>query len=85
MPQKKHSIEERISGIIIKQLNVDKKLVTPQATFINDLGADSLDTVNIIMEFEDTFNINIPDKDAKKIETVGNAIDYIEEYTRKVC
>ncbi len=76
-------IEERIKGIIIKQLAVDKEFVTSQATFINDLGADSLDTVELIMEFEDAFKINIPDEDAEKMQTVGDAVDYIEEYTRK--
>lgn len=84
MPVKKQSvIDERIKEIIIKQLAVDKEFVTSQASFINDLGADSLDTVELIMEFEDAFKINIPDEDAKKMQTVGDVINYIEEYTRK--
>ena len=77
MPVKTQSIEERIKGIIIKQLVVDKELVTPQASFINDLEADSLGTAEFIMEFEDAFEIDIPDEDAVKMLTVGNAVDYI--------
>ena len=74
---KTQSIEERIKGIIIKQLVVGKELVTPQASFINDLGADSLDTAELIMEFEDAFEIDIPDEDAEKMLTVGDAAAYI--------
>lgn len=85
MPVKTQSIEERVKRIIIKQLVVDKELVTPQASFINDLGADSLDTAELIMEFEDAFEIDIPDEDAEKMLTVGDVAAYIKgAYTRKM-
>lgn len=78
------SIEDKLKGIIIKQLAVNKKLVTLESSFENDLGADSLDTVELVMEFEDVFNMNIPDEDAEKIQTVGDAVNYIKEHTQKV-
>ena len=71
-------IASRVKSIIIDKLGVDEKEVTPQASFTNDLGADSLDTVELIMEFEKEFNIAIPDEQAEKIGTVGDAIAYIE-------
>ena len=71
------SIEARVKSIIVDKLGVDEKEVTPEASFTNDLGADSLDTVELIMEFEKEFNIAIPDDQAEKISTVGQAIDYI--------
>lgn len=71
-------IENKIRAIIVDKLGVDAKEVTPQASFTNDLGADSLDTVELIMEFEKEFNIAIPDDQAEKISTVGEAIAYIE-------
>ena len=71
-------IAARVKKIIIDKLGVDESEVTPEATFTNDLGADSLDTVELIMEFEKEFNIAIPDDQAEKISTVGDAISYIE-------
>ena len=71
-------IATRVKAIIIDKLGVDEKEVTPEASFTNNLGADSLDTVELIMEFEKEFNIAIPDDQAEKIGTVGEAIAYIE-------
>ena len=69
----------RVKAIIADKLDVEETEVTPEASFTNDLGADSLDTVELIMEFEKEFNIQIPDDQAEKIQTVGHAIAYIEE------
>jgi acyl carrier protein len=71
-------ISNKVKSIIVDKLGVDEKEVTPAASFTNDLGADSLDTVELIMEFEKEFNIAIPDEQAEKISTVGDAIAYIE-------
>ena len=71
------SIEERVIKIVCDQLGQTPDKVNPETSFINDLGADSLDTVELVMEFEDEFEISIPDEDAEKIQTVGNAIEYI--------
>ena len=71
-------IESKVKAIIVDKLGVDEAEVVPTASFTNDLGADSLDTVELIMEFEKEFNINIPDDQAEKIATVGDAINYIE-------
>jgi len=71
-------IATRVKSIIVDKLGVDENEVTPEASFTNDLGADSLDTVELIMEFEKEFNIAIPDDQAEKIGTVGEAISYIE-------
>jgi acyl carrier protein len=71
-------IATRVKAIIVDKLGVDEKEVTPEASFTNDLGADSLDTVELIMEFEKEFNIAIPDDQAEKISTVGDAITYLE-------
>ncbi|MFI5141182.1 MAG: acyl carrier protein [Bacteroidia bacterium] len=71
-------IAKKVTSIIVDKLGVDEKEVTPTASFTNDLGADSLDTVELIMEFEKEFNIAIPDDQAEKIATVGDAIAYIE-------
>ncbi|MEW6469055.1 MAG: acyl carrier protein [Bacteroidota bacterium] len=71
-------IATRVKAIIVDKLGVEEKEVTPTASFTNDLGADSLDTVELIMEFEKEFNIAIPDDQAEKIQTVGEAISYIE-------
>jgi len=71
--------EEKVKEIITKQMGVKAEQITKETSFINDLGADSLDTVELIMEFEDAFDMNIPDEEAEKIRTVGDAIKYIEE------
>ena len=75
-------IATRINAIIVDKLGVDESEVTPAASFTNDLGADSLDTVELIMEFEKEFNIAIPDDQAENIGTVGDAITYIENNTK---
>jgi len=72
--------QERVVAIIVDKLGVDKEEVTLDASFTNDLGADSLDTVELIMEFEKEFNIAIPDDQAENIATVGEAVKYIEEH-----
>ena len=72
-------VEERVKEIIVEQLGVEENDVTPAAKFIEDLGADSLDTVELVMAFEEEFDIEIPDEDAEKITTVGDAIAYIKE------
>ncbi len=72
-------IASKVKAIIVDKLGVDESEVTPNASFTNDLGADSLDTVELIMDFEKAFNITIPDDAAEEISTVGDAIKYIEE------
>ena len=72
------SIEERVTNIICEQMGASRDKIHENTSFINDLGADSLDTVELVMEFEDEFDINIPDDAAEKIQTVGQAIEYIE-------
>jgi len=74
------TIEERVIEIVSEQMGVDKTQVARDTSFVNDLGADSLDTVELVMEFEDEFDISIPDQDAEKIQTVGQAIDYVEAH-----
>jgi len=74
------TIKERVAEIVAEQMGVDKAQVTGETSFVNDLGADSLDTVELVMEFEDEFDISIPDEDAEKIQTVGQAIDYVEAH-----
>ncbi len=71
-------VDEKVKEIISKQLGVNASEVTPEASFVEDLGADSLDTVELVMAFEETFNIEIPDEDAEKITKVKDAIDYIK-------
>lgn len=75
-------IADRVKAIIVDKLTVDENEVTPTAEFSKDLGADSLDTVELIMEFEKEFGITIPDEDAEKISTVGDAIAYIESHQK---
>jgi acyl carrier protein len=74
-------IETKVKEIIVNKLGVDDGQITPEASFTNDLGADSLDTVELVMEFEKAFNLQIPDEDAEKIGTVGDAINYIKSKT----
>ena len=77
--KRRSDTKSRVVAIIVDKLGVDEAEVTPEASFTNDLGADSLDTVELIMEFEKEFNMAIPDDQAEKIGTVGDAISYIEE------
>ena len=76
------TIADKVKGIIIEKLGVEPDEVVHEASFANDLGADSLDTVELIMEFEKEFNISIPDEAAEKIVTVGDAIDYLENNSK---
>ena len=73
------SIEEKVKDIIVEQLGVNPEQVTPQASFIEDLGADSLDIVELVMAFEEEFSVEVPDEDAEKLQTVGDVINYIKE------
>ena len=75
------SVEEKVKEIIVDQLGVDEKQVNQEASFIDDLGADSLDTVELVMALEEEFDVEIPDEDAEKIATVQNAVDYIKGQT----
>ena len=75
------SVEEKVKEIIVDQLGVDEKQVSSEASFIDDLGADSLDTVELVMALEEEFDIEIPDEEAEKIAKVQNAIDYIKSRT----
>jgi len=74
--------EDKVKQIIVEQLGVDEGEVTPNASFVDDLGADSLDTVELVMAFEEAFDIEIPDEDAEKIRTVKDAVDYIEKHSK---
>ena len=76
------SVEERVKQIIVEQLGVDEAEVTPTASFVDDLGADSLDTVELVMAFEEAFGIEIPDEDAEKIATVQDAVNYIDKHSQ---
>lgn len=76
------SIEERVQDLVVEQLGVSEDQVNPQASFIDDLGADSLDTVELVMAFEEEFGIDIPDEDAEKMSSVGDAIKYLEENSK---
>jgi acyl carrier protein len=76
------SVEDRVKEIIVEQLGVDQGQVVPTAKFVEDLGADSLDTVELVMALEESFEIQIPDEDAEKITTVSDAITYINEHTQ---
>lgn len=77
--KKPMAVEDRIRKIIAEQLGVEEDEVVPEASFVDDLGADSLDTVELVMAFEEAFDIEIPDEDAEKILTVGRALEYIKE------
>ena len=77
------SIEEKVKDIIVEQLGVTPEQVTPAASFIEDLGADSLDTVELVMAFEEEFNVEVPDEDAEKLQTVGDVNKYIEDKSSK--
>jgi acyl carrier protein len=72
-------IEQKVKDIIVEQLGVDAAAVKPEANFVNDLGADSLDTVELVMALEEAFDTEIPDEQAEKIQTVGQAVDYIKK------
>lgn len=76
----KSEIEQKVINIVAEQLGVDKAEISRETSFINDLNADSLDTVELVMEFEDQFELSIPDEEAEKIQTVGQAIDHIAEH-----
>jgi acyl carrier protein len=77
------SVADRVKKIIVEQLGVDASEVNPAAHFVNDLGADSLDTVELVMALEEEFDIEIPDEQAEKIQTVGQATDYITAHAKK--
>lgn len=72
------SVEQKVKEIVVQQLGVNEDQVLPEASFLEDLGADSLDTVELVMAFEEEFGVEIPDDDAEKITTVGQAVDYIK-------
>ena len=76
------SLNEKVTNIIVDKLSVDESRVVPQASFLDDLGADSLDTVELIMEFEEEFDLEIPDEDAEKITTVGAAFEYVNNHAK---
>ena len=76
-------VEARVKEIIVEQLGVDASEVNPQASFVNDLGADSLDTVELVMALEEEFDVEIPDEEAEKIQSVGQAVDYIKAHIKK--
>jgi acyl carrier protein len=76
-------IEEKVKDIIVEQLGVNPEQVTPQASFIEDLGADSLDIVELVMAFEEEFSVEVPDEDAEKLQTVGDVINYIKQRAKQ--
>jgi acyl carrier protein len=73
------NLEDRVAGIIVEQLGATKEEIVPEASFIDDLGADSLDIVELVMAMEETFDIEIPDDDAEKIQTIGDAVSYLKD------
>ncbi|HEY7461973.1 MAG TPA: acyl carrier protein [Gemmatimonadota bacterium] len=77
------SVEAKVKEIIVENLGVDAEKVTPEASFVEDLGADSLDTVELVMAFEEEFDVEIPDEDAEKMRTVGEAISYLKNKAEK--
>jgi acyl carrier protein len=76
-------IEQKVKDIIINELGVEAEKVTPEASFVEDLGADSLDTVELVMAFEEEFGMEIPDEEAEKLQTVGDAITYIQGHAQQ--
>jgi len=76
------SLNEKVTNIIVDKLSVEESRVVPEASFLDDLGADSLDTVELIMEFEEEFDLEIPDEDAEKITTVGAALEYLNNHAK---
>ena len=78
------SVEEKVHQIVIEQRGVEPSEVTPEASFVVDLGADSLDRVELVMAFEESFGLEIPDEDAEKIVTVQDAIEYIQRYAKSI-
>ena len=76
------SVEQKVKQIIVEQLGVDEAQVDPTASFVDDLGADSLDIVELVMAFEEAFGIEVPDEDAEKMTTVKDAVDYIEKHAK---
>jgi len=76
------SVEERVKQIIVEQLGVDEAEVTPTASFVDDLGADALDQVELVMAFEEAFGIEVPDEDAEKMTTVKDAVEYIDKHSK---
>lgn len=77
------NVEEKVKGIIVEQLNVDADAVKTEATFIEDLGADSLDIVELVMTMEEEFDLEIPDEDAEKIKTVGDVVTYVKAHSKE--
>ena len=77
------AVDEKVKQIVVEQLGVEESEVTPKASFVDDLGADSLDQVELVMAFEEAFGIEIPDEDAEKIATVKDAVDYIQKHGKK--
>ena len=77
-----NDVEQKVKDIIVEQLGVDPSQVKPEASFVNDLGADSLDTVELVITFEEAFDINVPDEDSEKIQTVSQATDYIKSHIK---
>ena len=77
------AVAEKVKGIIVEQLGVDEEEVTQDASFVDDLGADSLDTVELVMAFEEEFGLELPDEDGEKITRVKEAVDYIESHSKK--
>ena len=76
------SLNEKVTNIIVDKISVEESRVVPESSFLDDLGADSLDTVELIMEFEEEFDLEIPDEDAEKITTVGAALEYINNHAK---
>ncbi len=77
------NIDDKVKGIIVEQLNVDADAVKPEATFIEDLGADSLDIVELVMTMEEEFDLEIPDEEAEKIKTVGDVVTYVKSHSKE--